>query len=410
MKLSFKKINITPQKPCMQAGYVQRDHPFESVHDDIYSTIFVLENQTSKIVWIGADLIGFNEEFIQLLINKTKKYDIYLDSSNLVLGGTHNHSAPTVNVIYDEYFGEPNLEYVEYLSDLYTDSIVELWNENGVEVQAKYCSAMIDGLYSNRNDANKLSDKVVHLLGFFNKNELIATFCNMSCHNTVLGPKNYQITSEVFGMTRNHLEERLGGIFLMSNGNAGDMGNRQYRTGQEFVDCEKMAANLADQIVRKHTDWQSLSLEHLEYKHIEFRKTIILDSNIYIEKIAEFNERLKHTDDLTERKVLLSGIAGFEHKMSYGDGPHELIMPAEIFTFDDLQIICIPGELGSILGLQIKAASKKKHSILWGYTGPCDLGYIVDEEAYKLECQETNTTIYPCGTPEEYRDYIISEL
>ena len=187
--------------------------------------------------------MAFNEEFIQLLINKTKKYDIYLDSSNLVLGGTHNHSAPTVNVIYDEYFGEPNLEYVEYLSDLYTDSIVELWNENGVEVQ-----------------------------------------------------------------------------------------------------------------------------------------------------------------------VLLSGIAGFEHKMSYGDGPHELIMPAEIFTFDDLQIICIPGELGSILGLQIKAASKKRHSILWGYTGPCDLGYIVDEEAYKLECQETNTTIYPCGTPEEYRDYIISEL
>ena len=35
MKLAFEEIIINPEKPCMQCGYVQRDHPYETVHDDV---------------------------------------------------------------------------------------------------------------------------------------------------------------------------------------------------------------------------------------------------------------------------------------------------------------------------------------------------------------------------------------
>ena len=409
MKLSFKKFIITPQKPCMQAGYVQRTHEYTEVHDDIYSTVFVITNENSKFVWIGADVIGFNKEFVNVLIDKVKEKGIELNESNLIIGGTHDHSSASTNFVDSDY-GRANTEYAEYLTGMYADVIKELWDEEGTEVKAKYCCALIDGLYSNRNDANKLSDKVVHLLGFFHGDEIVAVYFNRACHNTVLGPDNYRLTSEIFGMTRDILEKRIGGTFMMTNGNAGDMGNRQYRTGQTFADCEKMAFNLADQIVRKHTKWTDICMDHVSHKHVEYRKTIMLDSSIYVDKIADFEERLTHTDDLTERKVLLSGIAGFKIKMGYGDGPKELVMPADIFTFEDLQIVTIPGELGSILGLGIKAASNKKACILWGYVGACDLGYMVDEEAYQLECQETNTTIYPQGMPEEYRDFIISHM
>ncbi len=409
MRIAFRKIVITPQKPCMQAGYVQRTHEYTEVHDDIYSTVFVITNSNSRFVWIGADVVCFNKQFVAMLKQQLNEKGISLDDSSLVIGATHDHSSASTNLVDDDY-GKANREYAEYLCGLYVDTITELWNQEGEEVTARYCSAVIDGLYSNRNDANKLSDKVVHLLGFFREDRPLAVFCNLACHNTALGPDNYRLSSEIFGMARIHLEERIGGTFMMTNSNAGDMGNRQYRTGQQFKDAELMAWNLADQIVRKHTPWTDVCMEHVSHKHIEFHKTIMLDSSIYIPKIADFEERLKHTDDLTERKVLLSGIAGFRVKMKYGDGPKELVMPADIFTFEDLQIVAVPGELGSVLGLGIKAASKKPHCILWGYVGACDLGYMVDEEAYRLECQETNTTIYPCGTPEEYRDFIISNL
>ncbi len=96
-------------------------------------------------------------------------------------------------------------------------------------------------------------------------------------------------------------------------------------------------------------------------------------------------------------------------KIDYGNGDHEVNMPAEIYTMDDLQIVCIPGELGSLLGMMIKEASNRT-CILWGYTGAGDLGYIVDRRAYQEMCQERNTTIYPEGEPEKYTEFIIQNL
>ena len=67
---------------------------------------------------------------------------------------------------------------------------------------------------------------------------------------------------------------------------------------------------------------------------------------------------------------------------------------------------------GSVTSKEISAEIKKqfgknKVCILWGYTNDNDLGYMVDREAYQLECQETNVTKWPIGIPEEYIGCII---
>ncbi|MDD2592528.1 MAG: hypothetical protein PHN21_06965, partial [Erysipelotrichaceae bacterium] len=82
----------------------------------------------------------------------------------------------------------------------------------------------------------------------------------------------------------------------------------------------------------------------------------------------------------------------------------------KILNMGDLQIVLIPGELGSILGLRIKEASKAKVCIVWAYVNPCHLGYMIEREAYNGFSQESNVTNYPAGIADEYIDDIIKNL
>ncbi|MBQ6653952.1 MAG: hypothetical protein IJM79_00280 [Erysipelotrichaceae bacterium] len=410
MKLAFEEIIINPEKPCMQCGYVQRDHPYETVHDDVKAVIYVLTLQSGKMAWVSLDSVGLGEKLLQLLYRKAAKKGVELNDDNLIIGVSHDHSAPAMGmIIADRDDSDP--EYLEYLSEILSAAIARCWNAEGEEVFPRYSNLTVDGIYSNRNDANKLSDKIVHLIGFFDKeDDLKALFCQLSCHNTILGPRNYALTAELFGALRDRLGQYFHCQVLMANGNSGDMGNRQYRTGQNFPDLELMADNLAEQIERKRAVWQPFEMNRVTRKHVEYSEDVTFNSKQWADKIADFQERLRHTDDLTERKVLLSGIEGFKYKQSLGDGTRKIEMRADVYDFDELQIISVPGELGSILGLRAKAASPKRFCILWGYTGNLNLGYMVDEEAYTMESQETNTTVYPKGMPERFVDAIIKVM
>ncbi|MCF0111299.1 MAG: hypothetical protein HUJ58_05335 [Erysipelotrichaceae bacterium] len=408
MKLASKTIVVTPIRACMQAGYVQRTHEFTSVHDDMKATVFVMEIQGKTVVWIGTDFIGTSVELNNRIQKNCAARGVVID--HYIFGASHNHSAANINTNGNKMFGEADPEYIDLLEERFADTIVELAGKTEDITSVKYQNVDIDGLYSNRNDANKLADKKVHLLGFYKEDTMVALYVTLSMHNTVLGPLNYAITGETFGYLRNKLEKEYNCTVLMAQGTAGDMGNRQYRTGQEFKDMEKLGENLFEQIMRKQWGWEDIDMDAISHKHIVYNCDFYLDAQAYQAKIADFEERLTHTDDLTERKVLLSGIKGFERKLEMGNGNKHIEMPAEIYTMNDVQIVCIPGELGSYLGLLIKRGSSRKVPLVWGYTGACDLGYIVDKDAYHMMCQETNTTVYPEGEPEQYAGYIVSQL
>ncbi len=410
MRLAFEEIIINPLKPVMQGGYVQRDHPYETIHDDIKAVIYVLTLESGKMVWVTVDSVGLGRLFLDRLTRQCSERGIELNDDNFIIGVSHDHSSADMGMLIgDTDNSDP--DYLDYLARILAEAIERCWKTEGIEVCPRYSSLIVDGIYSNRNDANKLSDKVVHMIGFFDQaDKMRALFCQLSCHNTILGPRNYALTSELFGALRDRLGKYFGCQVSMANGNSGDMGNRQYRTGQDYPDLQLMADNLAEQIERKHSEWQPFAMNKVTRQHVSYSEEVTFNSQQWIDKINEFNERLKHTDDLTERKVLLSGIEGFRYKQSLGDGTRTIEMHADVYDFDELQIISIPGELGSILGLRAKAASPKKFCILWGYTGNMTLGYMVDEEAYEMECQETNTTVYPKGMPERFTDAIIKVM
>ena len=407
-KLNFKRIDITPNLPVMQSGYVQRTHPFDSVFDPVEAYVMVLQIDNNKICFVMTDYTGIHKKFKQDIIDKCLEKGLEINEHDMIIGGSHNHSAPSITIDSDRPQMDSKKEYVDDMVELFSDTIIELYSGCFVEVRVSYSNLIVDVIYSNRNDMDKLSDKVVHLLKFDSSDKTELILANMSCHNTVLGPLNYQITSELFGFTRRELKKKFNCEVCITQGNAGDMGNRQYRTGQQFSDLQLAANHLANQIYRKHSDFVPIELGEIRHKHIEYTAKFTLDASIYDEKINRYEKMLETETDLTNRKVLLSGIFGFKRKQALGSGYREFIMSSELYQMGDLVIVTVPGELGSILGLEIKKQlGKNKVCILWGYTNDNDLGYMVDREAYQLECQETNVTKWPIGIPEEYIGCII---
>ena len=408
MRISFKQSDVTPKRPCWQGGYVQRKTFYENVHDPINSTTLCLSINDKKIVWINIDVAGVNQELQDTIIKKCHDNGVDVDVDSFVLSATHTHSGPLLG---DHFDRTADKEYVDFVIDTLVDYIKTVFTSEGTEVRVKYRSTLIDGLYSNRNDKNKLSDKIVHELGFFDNDErLVLILCTLAHHCTILGPNFMDCSADLFGELRRQISAKENVPVFMAQGNAGDMGNKQYRQSNLYDEVLKQATNITDQMNKKHSEWQSLQVNSFNIRSGKYKAIYDVDVNEFIVKKADFEEKLKTETNFDTVKLLVTGIKSFERKIAKGSSHVERDMPYRIADMDDLQIVFVPGELVSILGLRIKEASKAKVCLLWGYVAPGNLGYMIEKEAYEGFSQESNVTDYPAGIPDEYAANIIENL
>ena len=151
---------------------------------------------------------------------------------------------------------------------------------------------MIDGLYSNRNDRNKLSDKIVHLLSFLKANSFGHYTARLAHHCTVLGPNFMELSADLFGEMRRLLTGQFRVPVLMAQGNAGDMGNKQYRQSNLFDEVERQALAITDQILKKARLGRGSSSE-LDYRPVTYHASYDIHAQDFVEKKAEFENSLK---------------------------------------------------------------------------------------------------------------------
>ena len=407
MRLVVRELDITPDHSMWQGGYVQRDHAFEKVNDPIKASVFVIEVGEKKMVWVSMDVSGVNDEIVNRVVKSVNEKGYPLAYDDILVGATHTHSGPLVGAYFERPIDE---DYVTSIVDTLSTNIYEQLNESGEEVELKFSKTLIDGLYSNRNDKNKFSDKWVHLLGFFKGEELKAVFCTLAHHCTVLGPNFMDLSADLFGKMRDLLEEEFKAPVLMAQGNAGDMGNKQYRQSNVYDEVEKQAFNIVDQIKKKRSPWVDLKTDSIRMHKGSYKAVYDVDVDVFIKKKAEFEEKLKTEKDFDTVKLLVTGINSYARKIDKGSRHVETDMPYRIYDIGELKIVAVPGELGSILGMRIKAAAKAKECILWAYMNPCNLGYMVEKEAYNTFSQEANVTDYPAGIPDEYAQAIIDDI
>ena len=87
------------------------------------------------------------------------------------------------------------------------------------------------------NYIDKPSDKDINMILFRNENHVVAGMFQFTCHPTVLGIHNMKISSDLLGNIGKALDEKYNSIFITMQGACGDMGNRQYRQGNNEKSC-----------------------------------------------------------------------------------------------------------------------------------------------------------------------------
>lgn len=415
IEISTESICITPPKeymPCYMSGNPLREEKTDKVHDDLFCTVLILKiNQEDVLIWGSFDLINLDKDLATGMREALlKEYQVPLD--HIILGATHTHYAPevgNVNVFGLEYsVVVPG--YREYLSAQCMTAVKRCYEKGFTEVSPFVQTLTIDGLYGNRNDKEKLSDKGVFILKFRDTSgNLVGSCVNLSCHPTIGDPLNLELSGDLFGYLAEQLLKEWKIRPLMMQGSPGDMSNRQYRKGANFDEVRRIGDGILSQIKEKAGSEIPITIDKCvidsyqyfnEYTRSEEEQRKMEDDILLDEK------KLEQETNFDQQKLLKSGLAFMQLKVREKTVINTF--EASIIRLGDLEICQIPAELFSQLGLRIKSAGTEKYTIIWGYTND-SIGYLVQDEDYD-SCYEGRSTDFGRGEPEKIVDALVTIL
>ena len=205
------------------------------------------------------------------------------------------------------------------------------------------------------------------------------------------------------------LDERFDTTFLTVQGACGDMGNRQYRQGNDQRELWREKNSLMEQInpITGETGAeQPLDLKVVQVKTTDYKIRYSYDTELLKQQMAEEQKKLDAAVTEDQRKLLWSGIRHMGEKLAAGGVDQTLT--SGIFHLGDLDILSVPGELFSAFGLQIKEHMKAPVKMIWGYEH-YSAGYIVEAGEYG-KGYESMSTLFPQGEAERYVQHLINSL
>jgi hypothetical protein len=230
---------ITPEQPVFMAGYASRNKPFESVHDDLFAKALVLEDAAgSKALMITTDLIGFPAEIADPIRERIAK-ETGIDRQAILINSSHTHTGPTLSLDATAREGRTlaDAERTAAYTRRVQDQLVALSEQAAAAMEParlSWASGVVHFVMNRREFTERgvilgvnprgLADRGVPVLRIEGENgRLRAVLFGAACHNTTLGPQNYEISGDFAGHAQRLVEERHAGCQAMFvQGCAGD--------------------------------------------------------------------------------------------------------------------------------------------------------------------------------------------
>ncbi len=217
LKAGIVKLDITPEKPVKMSGYAGRKEESTGVHDPLYARIVAFQSGERRLVLVSTDLIGYYDTYEPIRDAICQQYQ--LKPGEILLTGTHTHSAPTPTLSAD---GHPNnVEYTGNLQAKLLDGVgraleamgpVEMGVGRGHSpVGSNRREKQPDGSIRLGRNPYGPTDKEVLVMKLARPDgKPVAALFDYATHATSLGPKNLQISSDVLGLAAQFVEKVLG--------------------------------------------------------------------------------------------------------------------------------------------------------------------------------------------------------
>ena len=391
MKCGTSQVRITPRVGVELCGYAARVQPSVGVYDDLYVRGLYLEEGRERLLWLHADLIGYDGFWVRAL-RKDLAAELGLAERQILISATHTHSGPvTVSTLRET--GAVDEETMAGLAEHFANAArgaVARPAETTLHFGEGACTLAAD---RRAISPNSHMDPALPVLSWRSDDgSHVAILANYAMHNTALGPDNRHISGDAAGAAAAHIRERLPGMptVLFTNGGCGNVNppaqTPDYRVTEQFgrrlggVAVYSAKANLiacADMSLSS-----ALTTVRLPYALMTPDEVVAEYERAVAECDPEllFWQRARRAYDQWRDETLAA--------LASGHAPAEVEVDLQVVKIGPASFVAISGEVFSRMATDLRA-TYGSHSYVVGYANG-DIGYLPPAEVYAEGGYEVN--------------------
>ncbi len=373
LKAGVGKADITPPIGTPLAGYGARAaKPSTGVHDPCEARALVIDNGAVKLAFVAVDHLGFDHGMVQR-IRAIASETTHITADHIFVMSSHTHSGggafmemlPPVAMILAGKFDPKVRSFYEQR----TAEAVIAADKNLKPARISFGAGEARGISRFRSSwpPNGPVDPEVGVIRVDSAatGKPMGVLMNFAAHPTVLGSNNMTFSADFVGYARRAVEKMIGGdvLAIFANGAQGTVAPRAFLGDDQWEKAENVGTILAAEV---------------------FKVVLMIKPQ---DSIA-----IK----LTRSPLALKFVPppGFPAGLSY---PATYDSELSAVSFDDkFAFVTIPGELSSILNLQVKERGRLlgfEKTFLLGLTNDA-VGYILSEDEYRHKTYESTISLF----------------
>lgn len=373
MKFSTAIVDITPNFPIKQAGFIQQTKPIKTVHDKLKARILSFYDNEKYLFLISCDNLGFPISLQKTIESNCEKY--FKLPCTVILSSTHTH-----------FGADPDdNKYLEFCKELLVNACrsLEFTNEQ-LNISYTYKPFSLVG---KSRVSNHESNVILQVISINNKRRCLAKLIIYNCHPTIMNPDNVFFSAEYPGYILNELGKQHQDVFFtFMQGADGDISTRFTRTGQNYQALEKLANTLVSEINKMDTTkiYQfndfSIIKNNINIKHdlnsldLDYIPDNISDrEKETIEYGKQVREYLLSNPQLLHNNVLISCVKLGKIKLIFA--PNELFSSyLNSINLDDTVLVCYSNGYGPyVTGINDNFITYEKFTDTWSKESKLEL-------------------------------------
>lgn len=202
--------------------------PHEGSLDPLLARALVLDDGTSRLVWIAADLVAVDESFRREVREALTRAGV--TATTLIISASHTHSGPGA-FLDSALFGFLVVDRYDAAvrSALVRDLVEAARAATLAKRPARAGTVEVTGPELTRSRLGRPLDREIVVTKLVSEADApLALVWNYAIHGTMLGPRNLRLSGDVMGVVSRELERVVGVPALFVNGAVGDVSPRHH--------------------------------------------------------------------------------------------------------------------------------------------------------------------------------------
>jgi neutral ceramidase len=415
---------ITPSLGVSLCGSML-DRAAETIHDDLLARSLVLDNGDTRIALVVLDLIAAGKAWLGEIKHLITGFT-GIPMPNILISCTHTHSAPTTVPVFQS---NVDADYLKWSAPRVADSVRvavqrlgparigwavgkedrvvfnrRYFMKAGTKIPSPFPNAT-DRVWMNPGELNPALDKPagpidadVTVLAVQKAAQAdgqpLALYAAYGLHY-VGGMPGGDVSADYFGAVADRLHDLTGGprrdwrqpfVPMLANAAFGDINNIDVRTRLKqphpYHHLHEVAGILAHAI---HDAWQTI--KYRDWAPLAVREKTV-DLGVRRPSAAEVQQARETLEKAPQGPLRLLPEIYARETVQLANWPDRFQTPVQAIRIGDLGLCALPGEPFCQTGLDIKAKSPFKPTMLVGMANDY-AGYLATEEQHALGGYET---------------------